>query len=71
VSPALGDRLTYYGQAQTQLLRDAPVIPLFVRGRLVLVKPWIQSVDGGALPITAQDDFPGSYQLDRVQVLPH
>jgi oligopeptide transport system substrate-binding protein len=71
MSPVLADRLTYYGQAQTQLLRDAPVIPLFVRGRLVLVKPWIQSVDGGALPITAQDDFPGSYQLDRVQVLPH
>jgi oligopeptide transport system substrate-binding protein len=70
-SPELADRLTYYGQAQTQLLRDVPAIPLFVRGRLVLVRPWIQSIDGGPLPMTAQDDFPGSYLLDRVQVVPH
>jgi oligopeptide transport system substrate-binding protein len=71
MAAALADRLTYYGQAQTQLIREVPVIPLFVRGRLVLVKPWIQSVDGGPLPITAQDEFPGSYLLDRVVVLPH
>ena len=38
--------------------------------RLVLVKPWIQSVDGGPLQITAADDYPGSFMLDRAQILP-
>jgi hypothetical protein len=42
-----------------------------VRGRLVVVKPWIQQVGGGPLTITAQDDFPGDFFLDTVQVLPH
>jgi hypothetical protein len=46
-------------------------LPLFVRGRLVLVKPWVQSADAGPLPITAEDDYPGSFFLDRVQILPH
>ena len=67
---ALGDRLPLYNQAQTLLTQDAPVLPLFVRGRLVLVKPWIQSVDGGPLQITAADDYPGSFMLDRAQILP-
>ena len=67
---ALGDRLPLYHQAQTLLTQDAPVLPLFVRGRLVLVKPWIQSVDGGPLQITAADDYPGSFMLDRAQILP-
>jgi oligopeptide transport system substrate-binding protein len=67
---ALGDRLALYNQAQTLLMQDAPVLPLFARGRLVLVKPWVQSTDGGPLPITGADDYPGSFLLDRVQILP-
>jgi oligopeptide transport system substrate-binding protein len=62
---ALADRLVYYAQASTQLVRDVPVIPVWVRGRLLLVRPWVQ------LTLTAQDDFPGSYLLDRVVVMPH
>jgi oligopeptide transport system substrate-binding protein len=68
---ALEDRVLLYNQAQTVLTQDAPVLPLFVRGRLVLVKPWVRSTDGGALRITAQDDYPGSFFLDKVQILPH
>jgi oligopeptide transport system substrate-binding protein len=68
---SLEDRLPLYAQAQTMLTQDAPMLPLFVRGRLALVKPWVQSTGGGPLPITAQDDYPGSFFLDRVQILPH
>jgi oligopeptide transport system substrate-binding protein len=68
---ALADRLTQYEQAQTVLLRDVPVVPLYVRGRLLVVRPWVQSTDGGRLPVTAHDDFPGSFFLDKVQILPH
>jgi oligopeptide transport system substrate-binding protein len=70
-SGALPDRLQAYAQAQTLLLQDVPVAPLFVRGRLVLVKPWVQSTDGSPLLLTALDDYPGSLFLDRVQILPH
>jgi ABC-type oligopeptide transport system substrate-binding subunit len=67
----LPDRLRLYGQAQTLLLQDLPVAPLFVRGRLVLIKPWVQSIDGGPLVLTPLDDYPGSLFLDKVQILPH
>ncbi len=70
-SVALADRLPYYAQVQSMLASDVPVIPLYVRGRLALVRPWIQSVDGRALPVTAQDDFPGSFLLDKIQVAAH
>ena len=60
------DRLALYAQAQTQLLQDLPVAPLFNRGRLVLVKPW---VDG--LKLSATDEYPGSMFLDEVRILPH
>jgi oligopeptide transport system substrate-binding protein len=63
---AMGDRLTLYAQAQTQLLQDAPIAPLFNRGRLVLSKPW---VDG--LKLVPADDYPGSMFLDEVRILPH
>jgi hypothetical protein len=53
------------------LLQDVPVAPLFVRGRLALIKPWVQSIDGGPLMLTALDDYPGSLFLDKVQILPH
>jgi oligopeptide transport system substrate-binding protein len=65
------DRVLLYGQAQTRLIGDTPVLPVFSLGHLVLIKPWVQSTDGGPLPITALDDYPGSLSLDRVQILPH
>ena len=68
---SLADRLRLYSQAHTMLTQDVPVLPLFVRGRLALVKPWVQSIDGGPLPITPADDYPGSFNLDRLQILPH
>jgi ABC-type oligopeptide transport system substrate-binding subunit len=71
MSANLSDRLRLYAQAQTLLMQDVPVAPLFVRGRLVLVKPWVQSTDGGPLLLTALDDYPGSLFLDKVQILPH
>jgi oligopeptide transport system substrate-binding protein len=71
LTAALPDRLRLYAQAQTQLMQDVPVAPLFVRGRLVLVKPWVQSTDGKPLALTPLDDYPGSLFLDKVQILPH
>ena len=68
---SLDNRLRLYGQAHMMLTQEVPVLPLFVRGRLALVKPWVQSIDGGPLPMTAHDDYPGSYLLDKVQILPH
>jgi oligopeptide transport system substrate-binding protein len=64
------DRLQLYSQAQTQLIQDLPVAPLFVRGRLVLVKPWVRTTDGSPLVLTPMDDYPGSLFLDKVQILP-
>ncbi len=71
MSASLPDRLQLYAQAQTLLLQDAPVAPLFVRGRLALVKPWVQMTDGSPLTLTPLDDYPGSLFLDKVQILPH
>jgi oligopeptide transport system substrate-binding protein len=71
LSPGIADRLQLYAQAQTLLMQDLPVVPLFVRGRLVLVKPWVQSSDGGPLPLSPIDDYPGSLFLDKVHILPH
>ena len=65
------ERPRLYEQAQILLTQDAPVLPLFVRGQLVLGSPWVQSVDGGPLPITPFDEYPGSLFLDKVQILPH
>jgi oligopeptide transport system substrate-binding protein len=67
----LTDRLQLYAQAQTLLMQDLPVGPLFVRGHLVLVKPWVQATDGSPLILTPMDDYPGSLFLDKVQVTPH
>jgi oligopeptide transport system substrate-binding protein len=65
------DRLARYRQAQMLLLQAVAIAPLYARGHLALVKPWIQSTDGSPLSISALDDFPGSFFLDRVQILPH
>ena len=67
----LDTRVGLYQQAQTQLIQDAPVAPLFVRGRLVVIKPWVQTTGGGPLVITAQDDYPGDLFLDMIQIAPH
>jgi oligopeptide transport system substrate-binding protein len=67
---SLPDRLQLYARAQTQLMQDVPVAPLFARGRLVLVKPWVRSIDGGSLLLTPLDEYPGSLFLDKVQILP-
>ncbi len=67
----LSDRIVLYNQAQTVLIQDAPVAPLFVRGRMVLVKPYVQMTDGSPLTITGQDDYPGDYFLDMVRITPH
>jgi oligopeptide transport system substrate-binding protein len=67
----LNERLLAYNQAQALLIQDAPIVPLFARGRLALVKPWVQSTTGAPLPISPLDDYPGSLFLDTVQVLPH
>ncbi len=60
------DRLSLYAQAQTTLLQDVPVAPLFNRGRLVLVKSWVDSLE-----VTPLDEYPGSLFLDKVRILPH
>ncbi|MBV9355690.1 MAG: peptide ABC transporter substrate-binding protein [Chloroflexi bacterium] len=62
----LDDRLQIYNQAQRQIVDDMPVVPLLVRGRMVVVKPYVQN-----LTITAQDDFPGDLFLDQVSVASH
>jgi oligopeptide transport system substrate-binding protein len=67
----LSERVGLYNQAQTILIQDAPVAPLFVRGRMVVIKPYVQMTDGSPLTITGQDDYPGDYFLDVVQIAPH
>jgi oligopeptide transport system substrate-binding protein len=56
-------RLQAYAQAQTTLVNDTPVAPLFYRGRMVLVKPWVQN-----LVLTPKDDYPGMSFLTSVSV---
>jgi oligopeptide transport system substrate-binding protein len=67
----LSERVGLYNQAQKILIQDAPVAPLFVRGRMVVIKPYVQMTDGSPLTITGQDDYPGDYFLDVVQIAPH
>ncbi|TME27788.1 MAG: peptide ABC transporter substrate-binding protein [Chloroflexi bacterium] len=40
----LNQRLQAYAEAQKILVQDLPVAPLFYRGRMVLVKPWVQNM---------------------------
>ncbi|MDQ6671880.1 MAG: peptide ABC transporter substrate-binding protein [Chloroflexota bacterium] len=67
----LGDRVALYNQAQTLLIQDVPVAPVFVRGRLVVVKPWVQTQTGGPLVFTGQDDYPADLFLDQIRLAPH
>ena len=56
-------RLQAYAQAQQILVQDLPVAPLFYRGRMVLVKPWVQN-----LVITPKDEYPGLTFLNQIFV---
>jgi oligopeptide transport system substrate-binding protein len=62
----LNQRLQAYAQAQQILIQDLPVAPLFYRGRMVLVKPWVQN-----LVITPKDDYPGDLFLNNVFLVKH
>jgi oligopeptide transport system substrate-binding protein len=62
----LSQRLQAYAQAQGILVTDLPVAPLFYRGRMVLVKPWVQN-----LVITPKDDYPGLSFLSAIAVSKH
>lgn len=62
----LGERVQLYNQAQQIIVDDMPVVPLLVRGRMIVQQPYIQN-----LTITAQDDFPGDLFLDQVAIAPH
>jgi oligopeptide transport system substrate-binding protein len=60
------ERLQLYAAAQAVLAHDLPVIPLYYRGQVALVKPWVQG-----LVMTAQDEYPGSLFLDQVSIAGH
>jgi oligopeptide transport system substrate-binding protein len=62
----LNQRLQAYAQAQQILVQDLPVAPLFYRGRMVLVKPWVQN-----LVITPKYDYPGDLFLKDVFLVKH
>jgi oligopeptide transport system substrate-binding protein len=59
-------RLQTYAQAQQLLEQDLPVAPMLYRGRMVLVKPWVQN-----LVITPKDEYPGLTFLTQVSVAKH
>jgi oligopeptide transport system substrate-binding protein len=59
-------RLQAYAEAQQILVTDTPVAPLLYRGRMVLVKPWVQN-----LVITPKDDYPGLSFLTSVSTAQH
>jgi oligopeptide transport system substrate-binding protein len=67
----LNERLALYAQAQQIIVDDMTLVPLLVRGRMVVIQPYIQGSDSGRLTITAQDDFPGDFFLDSVSIAPH
>ena len=62
-------RLQAYAQAQQILLQDLPVAPMFYRGRMVVVKPWVHANgDNNSLVITPIDAYPGVTFLQNVFV---
>jgi oligopeptide transport system substrate-binding protein len=65
-------RLQAYAQAQTQLMQDLPVVPLYYRGRMVVVKPWVHGGgDNSSLVITPIDAYPAVTFLQQVFVTQH
>src|SRR5262249_36374920 len=67
----LSDRVALYNPAPAALIQDAPVAPIFVRGRMVVVKPYVQMPDGSPLIFTGQDAYPGDLFMDMVRIAPH
>ena len=59
-------RMQAYADAQKLLVNDLPVAPLFYRGRMVLVKPWVQN-----MVITPKDEYPGISFLNTLFVTRH
>ncbi len=66
VGSDLTDRLALYEQAQRIIVDDMPLVPLLVRGRMIVVKPYVQG-----FTTTAQDDFPGDFFLDQISIAAH
>ena len=65
-------RLQAYAQAQQVLVQDLPVAPLYYRGRMVLVKPWVHGAgDNNSLVVTPIDAYPGITFLPQVFVTQH
>lgn len=65
-------RLQAYAQAQQLLVQDLPVAPLYYRGRMVLVKPWVHGGgDNNSLVVTPIDSYPGITFLPQVFVTQH
>ncbi|MBO0885428.1 MAG: peptide ABC transporter substrate-binding protein, partial [Mycobacterium sp.] len=65
-------RLQAYAQAQQLLLQDLPVAPLYYRGRMVLIKPWVHGGgDNNGLVVTPIDSYPGVSFLPQVFVTQH
>jgi oligopeptide transport system substrate-binding protein len=62
----LNQRLQAYAEAQKILMDDLPVAPLFYRGRMVLVKPYVQN-----MVITPKDEYPGITFLPGISVGQH
>jgi oligopeptide transport system substrate-binding protein len=62
----LNQRLQAYAEAQKILMDDLPVAPLFYRGRMVLVKPYVQN-----MVITPKDEHPGITFLPGISIGQH
>jgi oligopeptide transport system substrate-binding protein len=62
----LDDRLALYAQAQSMVVDDMTVVPIYVRGRMIVVQPYVQNQ-----VVTALDDYPGDWFLDQVSIAPH
>jgi oligopeptide transport system substrate-binding protein len=62
-------RLQAYNQAQTILMQDLPVAPIYYRGRMVVVKPWVHGAgDNNSMIITPIDAYPGVTFVHQVFV---
>jgi oligopeptide transport system substrate-binding protein len=65
-------RIQAYNQAQQVLVQDLPIVPLFYRGRLVIVKPWVHGTgDNQSMVITPMDSYPGVTFLQNLFVTQH
>jgi oligopeptide transport system substrate-binding protein len=60
------ERLQACARAQELLVHDLPVLPLYYRGQVAVVRPWVQG-----LTVTAQDEYPGLLFLGQVSIAAH